>query len=237
MRSELAPTPETRCVEPGPDSPRRWPDVVAVACLVALPAVVFGLPSLLGHPVVPGDDLTQNFPLRVLAGRQIRGGQLPLYNPYIWSGAPLLAGWNAGAAYPFTWLFAVLPGTAAWVVNEVLTFWTAGLGLYAFLRVKRIGPVGAFLGALAFTAGGSFAIQTGHFGLVAGVSWVPLSLLALDRLARPGTPGRIAGWVALVGVSGALCVLAGEPRAIDDAAVILGGYALWLLVRSGRLWW
>ena len=85
----------------------RRADVVGVVLLVVLPAVVFGIPALLGHTILPGDDLGQNFPLRVLAGREIRGGHLPLYDPYIWSGAPLLAGWNAGAAYPFTWLFAI----------------------------------------------------------------------------------------------------------------------------------
>ena len=91
----------------------RWRrgDVWAVAILIALPVLVFGVPALLGHSVLPGDDLTQNFPLRVLAGREIRSGHLPLYDPYIWSGAPLLAGWNAGAAYPLTFLFAVLPST------------------------------------------------------------------------------------------------------------------------------
>jgi len=51
---------------------------MAVVCLIALPAIIFGVPSLLGHPVLPGDDLTQNFPLRVLVGRELRGGQLPL---------------------------------------------------------------------------------------------------------------------------------------------------------------
>ncbi|MBO0774889.1 MAG: hypothetical protein J2P34_01135, partial [Actinobacteria bacterium] len=59
--------------------PRRRPgDFAAVVILAALPAAVFGLPALLGHPVLPGDDLTQNFPLRVLAGRELRSGQLPL---------------------------------------------------------------------------------------------------------------------------------------------------------------
>jgi hypothetical protein len=80
-----------------PTSWRRG-DVVAVVLLVALPTVIFGLPALLGHAVLPGDDLGQNFPLRILAGREIRDGHLPLFDPYIWSGAPLLAGWNAGAA-------------------------------------------------------------------------------------------------------------------------------------------
>ena len=125
---------------------RRRGDVVAVVLLIALPAVIFGVPALLGHAVLPGDDLGQNFPLRVLAGREIRSGQLPLYDPYIWSGAPLLAGWNAAAAYPFTWLFAILPGTAAWTVNLIATWATAGLGMFAFLRALRLASLASFLG-------------------------------------------------------------------------------------------
>jgi hypothetical protein len=87
--------------------------VAALGSLVLLSVLVYAVPALLGHPVVPGDDLTQNLPLRELVGRQIAHGHLPVYDPYLWSGAPLLAGWNAGAAYPLTWLFAALPGPAA----------------------------------------------------------------------------------------------------------------------------
>jgi hypothetical protein len=96
MRSELSlAAPATRILR-GPDTGgvrRARGDVVAVAILIALPVLVFGIPALAGHTVLPGDDFSQNFPLRVLAGRQIRGGHLPLYDPYIWSGAPA-----AGAA-------------------------------------------------------------------------------------------------------------------------------------------
>ena len=42
---------------------RRAPgDAAAVVVLVVLPALVFGLPALLGHQVLLGDDLAQNFP-------------------------------------------------------------------------------------------------------------------------------------------------------------------------------
>jgi hypothetical protein len=102
-----------------PMSRGRRGDMIAVVVLVALPLVIFGVSALLGHADLPGDDLTQNLPLRALAGRDIRAGQLPLFNPYIWSGAPLLAGWNAAAAYPLTWLFAILPSTAAWTVGMI----------------------------------------------------------------------------------------------------------------------
>ena len=89
----------------------------AVLVLVAVPLVVFVVPALVGHPAIGGDNVIQNFPLRVLSGRLLRQGHLPLWNPYIWSGTPLLGGLNAGAVYPLTLVFAVLPPTAAWVVN------------------------------------------------------------------------------------------------------------------------
>jgi hypothetical protein len=202
--------------------------------LGALPLVVFGVPAVLGHPVMPSDDLTQNYPLRVLVGAQLRQGQLPLYDPYIWSGAPLLGGWNAGAAYPLTLLFAVLSGATAWTINLIVTWWVAGLGTFAFLRASRLSPVASFLGGLTFAFTGAMAAQVPHFGLVAGMSWVPVALLALLALSESRRlRGRLV-WMSVLAGAGAMIILAGEPRAIDDAVVVIAFYTLWRAWRLGR---
>ncbi|MBO0802565.1 MAG: hypothetical protein J2P25_05755, partial [Nocardiopsaceae bacterium] len=229
---------------------RRPGDVAAVAVLIGLPILVFGLPALLGHAVLPGDDMTQNFPLRVLAGREIRAGRLPLFDPYAWSGSALLAGWNAGAAYPLTWLFAVLPGIAAWTAGLIITWATAGVSLYCFLRAVRLAPLPSFGGAMTFALAGAMSAQIIHFGLVAGMSWVPLALLAVLRLSegssrtdrgasplpsRLGSSRRRLRWTAVLAVAVGLMMLAGEPRAITDGCVIIGLYAAWRVARLG-LW-
>jgi hypothetical protein len=216
-------------------SPERWPgDVLAVGCLIALPAIAFGIPALVGHPVLPGDDLTQNFPLRVLAGRQIRDGQLPLYNPYIWSGAPLLAGWNAAAAYPLTWLFAVLPGAAAWTLNMIITWTVAGLGMFGFLRALRLASFSSVVGAMSFAFAGAMSAQVGHFGLVAGMAWVPVQLLGVLRLSEARSTASRLGWTGILAGATGLTILAGEPRAVADAGVIVFIYAAWRITRLGR---
>src|SRR6201998_2335827 len=217
----------------GPSASRRG-DAVSVVLLIALPAVIFGVPALLGHPVLLGDDLTQNFPLRVLTGDQIRAGHLPLFDPYIWSGAPLLAGWNAGAAYPLTWLFAILPATAAWTLNLIATWATAGLGLFWFLRALRLARLASFLGAFSFAFAGAMSAQVTHFGLVAGMSWVPLQLLSVLRLSQERPVNSRLRWAAVLGLATGLVILAGDPRAIDDAAVIVVIYAVWQVGRRGR---
>jgi len=219
-----------------PQARSRRADLAAVALLTALPFLVFGVPALLGHPVLPGDDLTQNFPLRVLAGQQIRDGNLPLFDPYLWSGTPLLASWNAGAAYPLTWLFAVLPAVAAWTINLSVTWAVAGVGLFFFLRALRLASLPSLLGAFSFAFAGAMSAQVSHFGLVAGLSWVPLQLLSVVRITE-ATGGRARLiWAAVLAATSGLTILAGEPRAIDDAFVIVVLYAAWRItrLRQGR---
>ncbi|HTX62139.1 MAG TPA: hypothetical protein VMD28_00765, partial [Acidimicrobiales bacterium] len=207
--------------------------VAAVTTLVALPMLVYGLPALLGHPVVPGDDLTQNLPLRLLVGRDLRSGHLPIFDPYIWSGAPLLAGWNAGAAYPLTWLFAVLPGTAAWTVNLLAAGMTAATGCYAFLRASRLSVLASWAGGMTYAFGGGMVAQISHVSLVIGMSWVPIALLAILRLTRPAPVDRrsLLRWTTVLAGAVGLVLLAGEPRAVTDAAAVLVLYGGWRLAK------
>ncbi|MGA3354684.1 MAG: hypothetical protein ABSD85_16115 [Acidimicrobiales bacterium] len=220
----------------------RW----ALALLVALPLAVFALPALFGHMAVIGDDATQNYPLRELVANLIRHGHLPLFDPYVWSGAPLLGGWNAGAAYPFILFFVVLPGMVAWTLTLVVTWWVAGIGSFLFLRASRLASVPSFLGALSFSFAGAMTAQVSHIGLVEGMSWAPVALLALLKLSGqwgdamrptevrgPGHRSRL-GWTTLLAVAMTMVILAGEPRAVTDVAVIVAIYGGWRALRLGR---
>ena len=116
----------------------------------------------------------------------------------------------------------------------ILTWATAGLGMFAFLRACRLASLPGLLGALSFAFAGAMSAQVAHFGLVAGMSWVPVQLLCVLRLTGPGTRfSRLAWTGALAGTFG-LTILAGEPRAIDDAGVIVLLYAVWQIARLGR---
>jgi hypothetical protein len=211
-------------------------DRVGITVLVSAAVISYVPLSLVGHPLVPGDDLTQNYPLRVLSGSLIRGGHFPTWDPFVWSGTPLLAGWNAGSLYPGTWLFALLPGVAAWTFNLVLLSAIAGLGIFALLRMLRCGPLGATISAFCFTYTGFMSGQLAHIGLVEGASYLAWMLVAVELLARAPAIRAAILPVLLLAASVALCVLAGEPRAISSAAVVVGVYlAGRLLVLGWRL--
>ncbi len=174
------------------------PDGRAVGVLVVLPVLFFAVPAALGHPAITGDNLIQNFPLRVLTGRQLRQGHLPLWNPLIWSGTPLLGGLNSGSFYPFTFFFAVLAPVAAFVVNLLGVYWAGGLGMYALCRRYGLRPVASFVGALTFAFSGAMSGQLVHIAVIQGMSWMPLLVLAELELSwvvfgtGPATSARSA---------------------------------------------
>ncbi|HVX21631.1 MAG TPA: hypothetical protein VHB02_09805 [Acidimicrobiales bacterium] len=155
----------------------------SVLVLVLLPVALYVLPALFGHPAVAGDNAIQNFPLRVFTGQLLRQGHLPLWNPFIWSGSPLLGGLNAGAFYPFTFAFVVLPPIAAWVANLLVVYWAAGLGLYLLGRQLRLRPLPCLLAALTYSLAGTMSGQLVHLGVVQGMGWMPLLVFAQLRLS------------------------------------------------------
>lgn len=227
------------------------PDRRAIAWLVVIPIVLFVVPALAGHPAIDADNLIQNFPLRVLVGRQLASGHLPLLNPLANSGTPLLGGMNAGAFYPLTLIFVVVPAIAAWVVNLIAVYVTAALGVYALARWHGLRASSALVAALSFTYFGAMMGQLVHLGVVQGYAlmpWVLLVLLAFARrltgLAPDASTGALArvslAWGVGLAALFALTCLTGEPRAISvvELLIVVGVPAV-LLLRSSyqpRTW-
>jgi hypothetical protein len=205
-------------------------DKGALAFFVLVPTVLFAGPALLGHPAIAQDNFIQNYPLRVLSGSQIASGHLPLLNPLANAGAPLLGGMNAGSFYPASLLFVFLPGLVAWVINLVLVYVTAALGLYALARWLGIGALAALLAALTYAYAGSMMGQLVHLGVIEGYALLPwlvlVELWAARRLLAPhhfGEARRARAWLgaalALAAVW-ALACLSGEPRAIVEVELV-----------------
>ena len=98
---------------------------------VAMAPVLYFLPALLrGRVLCPFDGLLQNVPFRVAAAQMIRSGQLPLWNPYIFSGMPLFATAQVGILYPLNWFYLPFSPATATNLMVIATYVVAGLGAY-----------------------------------------------------------------------------------------------------------
>jgi hypothetical protein len=208
-----------------------------IIVFTVIPALLFGVPAAIGVPWLVGDNLIQNYPLRLLVGTDLGHGHLPLWDPLLWSGTPLLAGFNAGAAYPTTALFAVLPSLAAWATNQVVVEVLAATGVLALLRVLDRSWLAAGLAAAAFTYGGFMATQSVHIDLVQAGAWLPWAFVAVNRLAHRPAGRSAAPWVALLGASLGLMVLSGAAEPIIDGGVVLAVFTVWQIWRApGGRW-
>jgi hypothetical protein len=196
-----------------------------LAWFVFIPLVLFIVPALAGHPAIDADNLIQNFPLRVLAGKQIASGHLPLLDPLTNAGTPLLGGMNAGALYPLTVIFAFTPAIAAWIFNMIVVYVTSAVGMFVLLRWHGVRTVPAFAAGLSYTYTGAMIGQMVHLGVVQGYSFIPWAvvlMLALSRRLRNTSPdtswvslARIGlPWICGVALLWGLTFLSGEPRAI-----------------------
>ena len=225
--------------------------------LLVAPLVVLTVPLFSGRVFLDGDNFLQNFPLRVLVGRYLQHGALPLWNPYLFSGTPLLGGFNAGAAYPTNWLMAVLPPVTAWTINLALVYDVAVAGMYVFLRRQPVDSTAATFGAATFAFAGYMTAQIVHIDIVQGAAWLPWMLVAVHELTD-GAAGRLdetvdprasepdpvgerararrraRGWTALLAVAVGMSLLTGGAESAVDSGVLVAIYWIGRLVTSGR---
>jgi hypothetical protein len=185
--------------------------------------------------LLTGDDLTQNYPLSVLSAQFIAHGHLPVYDPYLWSGAPLLAGASAHALLPTTLLFTFLPHLSAWVLAEALTLAAGAIGGFVLLRRNGCRTLAAALGGGTFGFGGFVSSQIVHIDFVAASGSLVWCLVALDGIAR-GDPRRRPAWALVLAAAIACIALSGSPDIVIDALVAVVVYGGHLLITArGRV--
>src|SRR5215831_3381914 len=201
--------------------------------LFLIPLIYF-YPVLLGKVVLaPGDGWAQNFPMRALTGQMLLDGQLPLWNPYIFAGMPLMASLVAGAFYPPNWLFAILPAGLAMNVLVITTYHLALVGTYLYARRIGVERLGALIAGVAFTFGGFMIAHLAQTHRITAAAWLPWVLLAVENIARADSLRKTWLWAALGALFIALQFFAGEGQITFFTAMVAAPCAALSLARCG----
>src|SRR5262245_42208311 len=199
--------------------------IVTALALILLPLVFF-YPAVKGAIILaPGDGWSQNLGVRILIGAMIRNGQLPLWNPYIFCGMPLLGSIQPGALYPPNWLFAVFSPKVAMNLVVITTYHIALIGAYLYARRIGCNRLGSMIAGITFAFGGFMTAHLGHTNLIAAGAWLPWVLLALEELYLK----LRWRWVALGASFIALLFFAGGPQVTCYALMVAGAYCLFSL--------
>lgn len=130
------------------------------------------------------DVNSQIYPWRKLAIDSYKQGQIPLWNPYSFSGNPLLANYQSAVFSPFNILFFILPFINAWSLLVLLQPILAGVFMYIFLRQLVVSKAGSLLGSIAFMFCGFMVVWMAYGTLPMAIAFLPLALFAIEKYSQ-----------------------------------------------------
>jgi hypothetical protein len=216
---------------------RRRGDAAVALGLLLLPLVVFAPLALVRATFYYHDVQHYFYPYHRLAADLIAQGHPPLWNPYAFSGIPLIGDGQTALFYPPNWLFFFLPGVAALNYDVLLQFCIAGLGMYLAMRSLELQGLPAFVAAVAYMFGGFMTARVIHLSILSGAALLPWVFFGVERALR-ATRLR---WVAVAAVVVAVQTVAGHPQVPIYTALALSLYtvlrAVERTITTGRWRW
>jgi hypothetical protein len=210
----------------------RWlaPLLLAALVLITLSPTIWSGERVLSN--TKADGWTQFYAWRQFGFGEIARGNLPLWNPHVFGGAPFMGGFQSALLYPPNWLHLFLPVGVA--INWLIALHAFLAGYFAYLWGRSRG----LLAPAALLAGGTFTfcgaywthIFAGHLTHLCVMAWLPIILLSIDQLVR----GRTWRWMLPAIAAVAMQILGGHPQYVYYSALGVGLYALLCLGRADR---
>ena len=214
---------------------RRWPGVRGEVGMIGLLTLIFCLffwrllfDQGVAVPKGGGDFNSFYYPLSAFAAGQIQAGHFPLWNPFLFAGAPFAADYQAGALYPpnlLVWAVARPFTYGAFEALAIFHIWWASVTGYGFVRTIGLRRAPSLIAGITFAYGGFMTAQLGHAPMIAVASWLPAIFASLYLARRGGV-----GWSVLAGLGLAMAILAGHPQVllyVLTAAVAYGLFLAW----------
>ncbi|MCB4790766.1 MAG: YfhO family protein [Elusimicrobia bacterium] len=164
------------------------PYTILLAVLIAIffSPIIFTIRGIAGNY---GDIYLHYYPLKHLVAENIISGKIPLWNPYIFAGQPLLANPQSAVLYPFSIIFYMLPIHLAFNYFIVLHFFLAGIFMYLLLAYLGFSGTSSIVCSITyvFSAFLVFKVPAGHPAALSGYIWFPSIIYLLESIKRSGS--------------------------------------------------
>ncbi|HEY8383802.1 MAG TPA: YfhO family protein [Microvirga sp.] len=171
---------------PMPAAPTLWSSRetrLALAAILAVWAIAAAIWPLTGM-VVPWDSKNHFYPMLRYLGAALEHGELPLWNPYHFSGHPAVADPQSLLFNPTMLFFGWLVPQPSMQLFDTVVLAHLLPGALAFVPLfRRRGwhPAGAVVAALIFMLGGSATARLQHTGIIFGYGLFPLAFWMLEE--------------------------------------------------------
>lgn len=201
--------------------------IVACLILMALVLLMFGDVLFTARDIVAShnqyDAKCYFAAVRSFGFDEIRNGNLPLWNPYIYSGAPFVAGFQSALFYPLNLHYLVLPLAKSLNLEIVLHVGLVGVLMFMWACDRGLSTKAALFAAIVPTFSAPFFLHVmpGHLTMLGAMSWTPLAFMAVDRVLET----RRVYWAFVGATAFTMTILAGHPQVVFCLLVALGPYA------------
>lgn len=128
------------------------------------------------------DVLRQLYPWKTFALESLESFQIPLWNPYSFSGAPLLANFQSAVFYPLNIVYLFLDQINAWSLLVILQPLFSLSFTYFYARKIGLSKLGSLFSSIAFAFSSFVTVWLEYNTIGQVVLWLPLSLLAIEYL-------------------------------------------------------
>lgn len=206
--------------------PAAWTRREASAALLGILAIWAAAACLwpLTGAVVPWDSKNHFYPMLRYLGAALANGELPLWNPYHFSGHPAVADPQSLLFTPSMLLFGWLAPEPSMQLFDLVVFahfLPGALAMAPLFRRRGWHWTGAVIAAAIFILGGSASARLQHTGIILSYALFPLSLWLLEEaLDRRST---LVG--ALFAVAAAMMTVGRDQVAFLCALALLGAAA------------
>ncbi|MCH7952005.1 YfhO family protein [Patescibacteria group bacterium] len=176
------------------------------------------------------DAVRQQYPWRELAIDLVKGGELPLWNPYTHAGTPLLANIQTALFYPFNVLFFILPFTSAWTIQVISQPVLLAIFTFAYLVNIGISKKAAVIASLSLAFSGFSVVWLEWNTTLHTLVWLPLALLAIEKILNKES----LRWYIALGFSLTSILFAGFLQTAFYAFACIGFYGMFRVHKSYR---
>ena len=205
--------------------------------LILAPLVLFGPAVFTGKALYWGTPSLQFIPWWDWAWEMIRAGRIPLWNPLVGMGAPLVANYQSAIFYPPHWIYFLLDtlGGVTWMawgtsVLVVLHLAWAGIGLAVLLDRLGLSRTGQIVGGLSFSLSGYLVARAGFLSITAAAAWIPWIMAGVLILTR----ARNLISALILGTAFGMQFLAGHAQTAWYTILLASAWWLFWSLRESR---
>jgi hypothetical protein len=184
---------------------------------------------------IQGDAWRQHGAWQRMQYDAAREGRFPLWNPYEYMGMPFHGNGQTALLHPFSWPFYFVDPIDVRGPLACFRLWLSASAMCLLLRRWGLGGGAAFLGGACWMFA-PFNIRWLHWPLAHSSLWLPIFVLALDRLiVAEGMNSKLRALV-VAALAAVVLQLSGHPETQFQAGVAAGITVLIRLWALGVHW-